>query len=111
MTVLTALLEDASAEDLAVLAQRLAPHLPAPREADAEALLTVGELAAFLHVDPEWVRRHQAKLGAFRLSDGGGRNPVRFRRSDVERFLRERRLDPPESRGSWRDDPDWAVSP
>src|ERR1700729_1696871 len=69
-----------------VLAER-ASAAPPP-----ERLLTVDELAEMLAVAPEWVRRHQAELGAFRLSSGGGRNPIRFRRAEVERFLSERRL-------------------
>jgi hypothetical protein len=76
----------------------------------AERLWTVDELAAYLAVDSVWVRRHQAELGGFRLSDGGGRNPIRFRRADVERFLAKRRLElPAGSRTDWRSDPDWAM--
>jgi hypothetical protein len=80
--------------------------------AAAEPLLTVDQLAQTLATTPEWVRRHQAELGAFRLSDGGGRNPIRFRESEVERFLAARRLRPPAraSARGWRDDPDWALS-
>ena len=85
-----------------VLAERHAP-------AELERLLTVDELAEALATTPEWVRRHQAELGAFRLSDGGGRNPIRFRVSDVERFLAERQLRPPARAGDWRTDPDWAL--
>jgi hypothetical protein len=75
---------------------------------ELEPLMTVDELAEHLRVAPDWVRRHQAALGAFRLTDGGGRNPIRFRASDVERFLEQRRLTPP-ARNGWRDDPDWAM--
>jgi len=78
--------------------------------AASERLLTVDELAEQFATTPEWVRRHQSELGAFRLSDGGGRNPIRFRAGDVERFLEKRRLRPPVSAGSWRDDPAWAVA-
>ena len=85
-----------------LLAERHAP-------AELERLLTVDELAASLATTPEWVRRDQAELGAYRLSCGGGRNPIRFRASAVERFLSERRLRPPAHAGDWRTDPDWAL--
>jgi hypothetical protein len=76
-----------------------------------ERLLTVDQLADMLGTTPEWVRRHQRELGAYRLSDGGGRNPIRFRVSDVERFLAQRRLRPPARAGHWRDDREWALRP
>jgi hypothetical protein len=95
------------------IAERAAQFVAEHQSASAlEPLLTVGQLAEMLATTPEWVRRHQAEIGAFRLSDGGGRNPIRFRGSEVERFLAGRRLRPPErvaARG-WRDDPDWASS-
>jgi hypothetical protein len=79
---------------------------PAP-----ERLLTVDELAEMLAVTSDWVRRHQADLGAFRLSSGGGRNPIRFRAADVERFLDERRLKPRRHlpTGNWREDESWCL--
>jgi hypothetical protein len=87
-----------------------AAELIAERAPSVEALLTVDELAGRLQVSTDWVRRHQAELGGYRLSEGGGRSPVRFRPSDVERFLSERRLRPPARAGAggWRDDPGWA---
>lgn len=100
-------------EQLEAIAGRVAALLAggARDAAPFERLLTVDELAGMLGTTPDWVRRHQAELGAFRLSDGGGRNPIRFRPADVERFLAERRLSPPVSarRGGWREDPDWAL--
>jgi hypothetical protein len=97
-------------EQLQAIAERVAALLPTPETVPFERLLTVDELAEHLNVAPDWVRRHQAELGAFRLTDGGGRNPIRFRVGDVERFLAARRLTPPaKASGSWRDDPDWAV--
>jgi hypothetical protein len=88
-----------------VLAERPSAAVP------TERLLTVDELAETLAVAPEWVRRHQAELGAFRLSAGGGRNPIRFRAAEVERFLSERRLKLPcgESIRGWRNDPNWVL--
>jgi hypothetical protein len=94
-------------EQLEELASKVAALLPAPA-GPPEPLLTVDAVAELFNTSADWVRRHQAELGAFRLSEGGGRNPIRFRASDVEQFLAERRLAPPE-RGSWRDDPDWAL--
>jgi hypothetical protein len=105
---------DVSSELVELVAERAA-RLVADREQHdgaPEPLLTVDRLAETLATTPEWVRRHQAELGAFRLSDGGGRNPIRFRASEVERFLAERRLKPPPAKLSargWRDDPDWAL--
>jgi hypothetical protein len=102
-----------SSELMERIAERAA-HLVAERRQEQvapEALLTVEQLADILATTPEWVRRHQAELGAFRLSEGGGRNPIRFRASDVEQFLAARRLKRPPSaaRSRWRDDPDWAL--
>jgi hypothetical protein len=101
-----------SSEQLDAIAERVAVLLGrdcAP--ASLEPMLTVDQLAVLLATTPEWVRRHQTELGAFRLSDGGGRNPIRFRPADVERFLAERRLSPPVSaaRRGWREDADWAL--
>ena len=100
-------------EQLAQIAERAAQLVAKHRQPNGapEPLLTVDQLAAILATTPEWVRRHQAELGAFRLSDGGGRNPIRFRASDVERFLATRRLKPRTkvSARRWRDDPDWAL--
>jgi Helix-turn-helix domain len=97
-------------EVVETIVERAAELIAARQPAALEPLLTVDELAEHLHVSPDWIRRHQAQLGGYRLSDGGGRNPVRFRVSDVERFLSERRLTPPRRAGDrWRDDPDWAA--
>jgi|GEM_PF-6405580 len=100
-------------EQLAQIAEGAATVLAEHTSAAAspERLLTVDELAEMLAVAPEWVRRHQADLGAFRLSEGGGRNPIRFRVSDVERFLAVRRLKPRQyaRRGDWRKDEDWCL--
>jgi hypothetical protein len=94
-------------EQLTELARRVADLLaggasPAP-------LLTVAQLAEHLGTTPEWCRRHQAELGAFRLSAGGGQNPIRFRLSDVEAFLEAHRLRPPAAGRHWRSDPEWAL--
>ena len=97
-----------SPEQLQQLAELVASLLPA-REAPApERLLTVDDLAELLGTSADWVRRHQAALGGYRLSDGGGRNPVRFRASVVERFLADRQLTPP-ARNGWREDLDWSM--
>jgi hypothetical protein len=102
-------LDDAQLADIE--GRILAAVLETVASRPVERLLTVDELAVMLATTPEWVRRHQAELGGYRLSEGGGRNPIRFRLSDVERFLAERRLRPPVIAGAtgWRDDPDWAV--
>jgi hypothetical protein len=102
-----------TAEALRELEERITGRvLEHVQAAVPERLLTVDEIAQTLGTTPEWVRRHKADLGGYRLSDGGGRNPIRFRLADVERFLAQRRLRPPADRtGSWRDDPDWAVAP
>jgi hypothetical protein len=93
-----------------VIARRVLELLPAR---ELERLLTVEELAELLGTSAEWVRRHQAALGGYRLSDGDGRNPIRFRAGDVERFLERRRLTPPPSRSAgsrnWRGDPLWLL--
>jgi hypothetical protein len=102
--LIEAIAEQAAERAAAILAQRQGA-------AELERLPTVDQLAAHLGVDPEWVRRHQTELGAYRLSDGGGRNPIRFRRSRVEAFLEARRLRVPPGRrngGDWRSDPSWA---
>jgi Helix-turn-helix domain len=78
------------------------------RAAEAERLLTVSEVAEMFRVDETWVRRHQKELGGYRLSDGGGRNPIRFRAATVERYLRKRQFKSRPAR-SWRDDDDWAL--
>jgi len=98
-------------DDLVESIAERAAQIVAERQAPvSEPLMTAVELAARLRVTTDWVRRHQAALGAFRLSDGGGRNPIRFRLTDVETFLAKRRLTPPTGtrEGGWRDDPDWA---
>ncbi len=100
-------------EQLDEIARRVAALLPARQPATPERLLTVDELVEPLGTSADWVRRHQAELGGYRLSDGGGRNPIRFRMAEVERFLAERRLRPPArvkaSANGWREDPDWAL--
>ncbi len=102
-----------SSELVERIAERAAQLVTEQRQEQAapETLLTVRQLADILATTPEWVRRHQAELGAFRLSEGGGRNPIRFRASDVERFLATRRLKRPPTvaKQRWRDDPDWAL--
>lgn len=103
---------DVSAELVAVVVERAALLAADRQQSRFEPLVTVDQLATALATTPEWVRRHQAELGAFRLSEGGGRNPIRFRVSDVERFLAERRLRPPTAKSiacSWRADPGWAL--
>ena len=94
------------------ITERVLEHVQA---AVPERLLTVDELANMFGTTPEWVRRHKAELGAYRLSAGGGRSPIRFRASDVERFLSKRRLRPPAGpaggAGNWREDQDWAMRP
>jgi hypothetical protein len=100
-------------EQLDAIAERVAGLLGDRDRGSApvERLLTVDELAELLATTTDWVRRHQTKLGAFRLSEGGGRSPIRFRAADVERFLAERRVEPSVKAGrrSWRADPDWAL--
>lgn len=98
-------------EQLDEIAGRVAALLPFREAATPERLLTVDDLAEMLGTSADWVRRHQAELGGYRLSDGGGRNPVRFRLSVVERFLAERQLRPPAKApaNGWREDPDWAL--
>ena len=105
---LAIVLTDAQVDELAA---RVAALLPARDAATREQLLTVDDLAEMLGTSADWFRRHQAELGGYRLSDGGGRNPVRFRASVVERFLADRQLRPPAkaSANGWRDDPDWAL--
>jgi hypothetical protein len=101
-----------SVDQLAALEERItASVLERVLSAAPDRLLTVDELAEMLATTPEWVRRHQAELGGYRLSDGGGRNPIRFRLADVERFLASRRLRPPvrAAAGGWRQDPSWAL--
>jgi hypothetical protein len=101
---------EVSAELIAVVAERAAMLVADRQQSRFEPLVTVDQLATVLATTPEWVRRHQAELGAFRLSDGGGRNPIRFRVSDVERFLAARRLRPRAAKSTgWRADPDWAL--
>lgn len=103
---------DVSAELVAVVAERAAMLVADRQQSRLEPLVTVDQLATALATTPEWVRRHQAELGAFRLSDGGGRNPIRFRVSDVERFLAVRRLKPATVKSTdrgWRADPDWVL--
>jgi len=103
---------DVSAELIAVVAERVAILVAERQQSHFEPLVTVDQLATALATTPEWVRRHQAELGAFRLSDGGGRNPIRFRVSDVERFLAARRLKPAAGKPTarrWRADRDWAL--
>jgi hypothetical protein len=75
---------DVSAELIAVVVERAALLVADRQQSRFEPLVTVDQLATALAMTPEWVRRHQAELGAFRLSEGGGRNPIRFRVSDVE---------------------------
>jgi hypothetical protein len=85
-------------EQLTQIAERTAELLPGrlPAAVTPEPLLTVDELAEMLAVT---------------LSEGGGRNPIRFRPSDVERFLAERRLKPRQYArpGDWRKDEDWCL--
>jgi hypothetical protein len=102
-----ALALDVPDELVELIARRVADLLPA-RDTTLERLLTVDALADLLGTSPDWVRRHQAELGGYRLSDGGGRNPVRFRMSVVEKFLADRQLVAP-ARASGRADPDWAL--
>ena len=103
---------DVSAELIAVVVERAALLVADRQQSRFEPLVTVDQLATALAMTPEWVRRHQAELGAFRLSEGGGRNPIRFRVSDVERFLAAHRLKPAVAKATargWRADPDWAL--
>jgi hypothetical protein len=53
-------------EQLTQIAERTAELLPGrlPAAVTPEPLLTVDELAEMLSVTPDWVRRHQADLGA-----------------------------------------------
>jgi hypothetical protein len=103
-TRLTIEFTDEQLDDLAARVLKLQP------ERDLERLLTVDQLADFLQTSTDWVRYHQAELGGYRLSDAGGRNPIRFRASDVEKFLAKRRLTPaPRARSDDLRDPDWSL--
>jgi hypothetical protein len=77
-------------EQLTQIAERTAELLPerSPAAVAREPLLTVGELAEMLAVAPDWVRRHQADLGAFRLSEGGGSTRSGSGRATWSAFLR-----------------------
>jgi hypothetical protein len=101
-----------SGDQLDELEQRITDRVLERLEAAVpERLMTVDEVAEMLATTPEWVRRHKAELGGYRLSEGGGRSPIRFRASEVEAFLKERRLRPPASAKGWRNDPNWSVTP
>lgn len=69
---------------LAAVAARLALAKPEP-DAPADELLDVEAAAALLGVSPSWLH-HRPKL-PFRLKVGG---KLKFRRSGVERWLRQR---------------------
>ena len=73
----------------AAIAQLAARLLTAPTEPATATLLTVEEAAKRLNVTPRYVYRH-TKLhkawGALRISA----RKLRFRRSAVERYLKER---------------------
>lgn len=101
------------AEQVAALEQRIVERvLESVAAKPVERLLTVSELADMLGTSEEWCRRNQAHLGAFKLTDGAGRAPIRFRLRDVEAYLTTRRLRPPVTlgaNGGWRSDPDWSV--
>jgi hypothetical protein len=95
-------------EAIEQIAAQVVKLLPEREPAVVEKLLTVEQLAEYLQTAPEWIRRHQAELGGYRLSDGGGRNPIRFRATEVEVWLAARRLTPPPNRDDWRSDADWS---
>jgi hypothetical protein len=67
------------AEELATILVELGAA-PRPR------LVTAGELATFLDVEPDWVYANAARLGAWRLGDGP-RARLRFDLVEVERRL------------------------
>jgi hypothetical protein len=79
------------------------------RAAEIEKLLTVSEVAQMFGVDEVWVRRHQRELGGYKLSEGAGRSPLRFRASVVEKFLSRHQLKTPTTARSWREDERWAL--
>lgn len=66
------------------------PSLPAVSLADADGLLTVGEVAAILRVKPSWVYRavREGTLPAVKL--GGGRY-VRIDSDDLRRWVAEQK--------------------
>lgn len=97
------LTDDQLADITAAVAERVLQQVGHQK---LERLLTVDETAEMLQTSTDWVRRHQADLGAIKLSEGGGRNPIRFRMADVERFIQTRQLKP--SSNGWRQDSEWS---
>lgn len=79
------------------------------RPIELERLLTVAEVAEIFGVDEVWVRRRQADLGAYKLSEGGGRSPLRFKASTVQKYLDRHQLKAPPAARSWREDQRWAL--
>jgi hypothetical protein len=58
-------------------------------------LLTTAEVAVELAVSPEWVRDHQAELGAIKLG-GGPKARLRFEPDAIAAYKSRRRVRPPE---------------
>ena len=79
----------------APLFQSLRP-VPDPDDApvELERLLTAREIGSYLGMTTNWVldRWQAGDLPGYRL--GGGRGPVRFRASEIERWLRDHRRGP-----------------
>ncbi len=67
---------------------------PIPFPITSERLLTSREVAEWLGVSIDWVQAHATRrtprIRVVRLGTGpGGRQMLRFRRSDVEKFIAE----------------------
>lgn len=60
------------------------------------SLLTTADVAADLAVSEEWVRDHQADLGAIKLGDGP-KARLRFEPDAITAYKARRRVEPPES--------------
>ena len=59
------------------------------------SLLTTAEVAAELAMSEEWVRDHQAALGAIKLGDGP-KARLRFEPEAIAAYKDRRRVKPPE---------------
>ena len=80
--------------DVEVIAERVAELVLAELEPRRpRSLMDANEVAAFLSVDPEWVRDHASVLGGVRL--GNGAKPrLRFRLEAIENYLLTRAAQP-----------------
>lgn len=62
--------------------------LAVARRGEVDALLTVGDVAETLRVEPGWVYEHAGALGALRLG-AGDRAPIRFEPRTLAARVRE----------------------